>query len=179
MATIFTPYTDFVATMAGLAVGAATLVLLRSWFTGAAPAAAPVAVAIVLATLVMPVLWRGAAGLDAARAGLKAADPNARHQKCFIDRGAQWQLGFLAWVGSRVPSDDSFAINSDEVDRACFQLNMLPRRLVRPDEDPMWTVKVGAFSRELRDRIRRERSLPDSERTVLVFDRKLALIRER
>jgi hypothetical protein len=140
---------------------------------------APIVVALLLAILVLPVLWRGAAGLDGARAGLRSPDPNARHEKCFIDRGLQWQLGFLAWIQGHIPPGDSFAVDSSTVDRGCFQLNMLPRRLVRKEAEARWLVKVGAFSPELRREIRRERGLPPSERRVLVLEPGLGLIRER
>jgi hypothetical protein len=179
MATVFTPYTDFLVVLAGLGVGAAALLALRGTFTAASPPLAVAAVAVLLAVLVLPVLWRGAAALDGARAGLKQPDPNARHDKCFFDRGLQWQLGFVAWIQARIPTSDSFAVDSGTVDRACFQLSMLPRRLVRPEDEPLWTVRIGPFSPELRDRIREERSLPREERGVRVFQPGHALIRER
>jgi|SRR5215218_2412296 len=178
MATVFTPYTDFLVVLAGLAVGAAALVALSGSFRDAVPGAAPAAVAVLLAVLVLPVLWRGASGLDSVRSGLTEGDPYARHEKCFLDSGRQSQLGFLAWIQTRIQPGDSFAVDSTDVDPACFQLNMLPRRLVRRTDEPLWTVRIGAFSPELRDRIRQERSVPRDERRVRVFEPGLALIRE-
>jgi hypothetical protein len=179
LATIFTPYTDFTVTLAGLAVGGAALVALSAAIRASVPAAAPAAIAVLLAVLVLPVLWRGAAGVDAARSGLRQPDPNIRHNKCFFDRGLQWQLGFVAWLQARIRPGESFAVDSSTVDRACFALNMLPRRLVRREADPQWTVRIGSFSPELRGRIRGEQSLPADQRSVLVFQPGLALIRER
>jgi hypothetical protein len=174
VATIFTPYTDFVVVLAGLGVGAAALAMV-----GGTLKAAPTAVAVLLAVLVLPVLWRGASALDVARSGLREADPGARHEKCFFDRGLQWQLGFVAWIQARIEPGDSFAVDSEDVDRACFQLNMLPRRLVRRTDEPLWTVRIGAFSPELRERIRREQGLSKDQRQVRVFQPGLALIGER
>jgi hypothetical protein len=179
LATIFTPYTDFTGALAGLAVGAAALVALSAAMRASVPAAVPAATAVLLAVLVLPVLWRGAAGIDGARSALRQPDPNIRHDKCFFDRGLQWQLGFVAWLQARIRPGDSYAVDSSTVDRACFALNMLPRRLVRREQDPLWTVRIGSFSPELRERIRGERSVPADQRSVLVFEPGLALIRER
>ena len=179
MATVFTPYTDFLVVLAGFGVGAAALVALSGSQREAAPAAAPAVIAVLLAVLVLPVLWRGAAGLDGARAGLKSPDPSVRHDKCFVDRGLQWQLGFVAWLQGRIPPGDPFAVDSSTVDRACFQLNLLPRRLVRREQEPAWIVWIRSFSPELRERIRQERSLPPDQRSVRVFEPGLALIGER
>ena len=182
MATVFTPYTDFVVVLAGLMVGAAALVALaaagadigaggrRTRGDGRASGSADV----------LPVLWRGAAGNDAARSGLRQPDPGIRHEKCFFDRGLQWQLGFVAWIQSSTRADKSFAVNSRVVDRACFQLVMLPRRLiVRAGFAPDWSVRIGDFSPELRRRIDRSKSYPRDERRVRIFEPGLALIRER
>jgi hypothetical protein len=179
MATVFTPYTEFLVALAGLAVGAAALVAVSGTLREAAPASATAAVAVLLAVLVLPVLWRGGAGLDVVRSGLREPDPNVRHEKCFFDSGHQWQLGFVAWIQARIQPRDSFALDSRDVDPACFQLNMLPRRLVRAADEPLWTVWIRKFSPELRDRIRQERSVPRDERRVRVLEPGLALIRER
>src|ERR671911_182990 len=120
MATVFTPYTDFLVVLAGFGVGAAALVALSGSLREAAPAAAPAAIAVLLAVLVLPVLWRGASGLGAVRAGLKSPDPSVRHDKCFFDRGLQWQLGFVAWLQGRIEAGDSFAVDSDTVDAPCL-----------------------------------------------------------
>ncbi len=179
MATVFTPYTDVLVVLAGLLMGSAAIVALVPDIRASAVSSVPVAVAVLLSVLALPVLWRGAAGLDAARAGLKEADPAARHNKCFLDKGFGWQLGFVAWIQGRIGPGESFAVHSRTVDRACFQLSMLPRRLVRPNDRPDWTVWIGEFTPELRARIRKEAGLPPEQRSVQVFDESFALIRER
>jgi hypothetical protein len=163
--------------LAGLAVGAAALVAIG--VVRAVASAATAVVALLLAVLVLPVLSLGASSLDDVRDGLKEPDPAIRHEKCFFDAGRQYQLGFLTWVQGRIPPGDTFAIDSRDKDQACFQLNMLPSRLVRLSDEPAWILRMGRLSAELRDRNRRERNLPRDERTVLVLRPGFALIRER
>jgi hypothetical protein len=160
-------------------MGAAAIVVLVPRIRASATSTIPVAVAVLLSVLALPGLWRGAAGLDSIRTGLREPIPAARHNKCFFDRGLGWQLGFVAWIQARIQPGETFAIQSSTVDRACFQLSMLPRRLVRNEQDPMWTVWIGKFTPELRDRIKQESARPRAERTVRVFGASFALIRER
>ena len=166
MATIFTPYTQFLAIVAGILVGgvAAGVFLARTWTSLAGTITA--AVAILLCVLVLPSLWQGASGLDAAREGLRSPVPFARHDKCFYDRGRASQLGIVRWLQPRIPSGDSFALDSRSVDRTCFQLVMLPRRLVSRSDHPDWTVAIG-------------QAAPRPSERVQVFGPNTALIRER
>jgi len=179
MATVFTPYTNFVAILAGLVLGGAAALLLGGAERRSLARSITAAVALLTCVLVLPVLWRGASGLDDARAGLRSPDPNARHDKCFIDRGRQAQLAIVYWLQGQMAADDSFAVESSSIDRACFALVMLPRRLVRPTDRPDWTVVVGRVSPALRLRAREERRLAPADRRVRVFERDAALLRER
>ena len=179
MATVFTPYTDVLVVLAGLLMGSVAIVALVPGIRAKAVSSVPVAVAVLLSVLALPVLWRGAAGLDAARAGLREADPAARHNKCFLDKGFGGSSGLSP--GSKAASGRASRsrFTPRTVDRACFQLSMLPRRLVRADDRPDWTVWIGEFTPELRARIREEAGLPPDQRSVQVFDESFALIRER
>lgn len=137
-----------------------------------------VVIAGITSVLMLPGLWTQAAGLDSARAGLQVP-PGARLEKCLHDRGSGAQTGMVWWARPQMGEGDTFAVDSEAVDRACFQLNMLPYLMVNRSQNPDWTVRVGSFSKALRRRIREERGRPREERTVFVLDRQNALIRNR
>jgi hypothetical protein len=146
MATVFSPYTQFLAIVAGLVVGGIAATVFFTTTRASLAGSVTAAVALLVCVLVLPTLWRGAAGLDDARAGLRSPVPFARHDKCFYDTGRALQLLSVNWLAARIPPRDSFALDSRSVDRACFQLVMLPRRLVSKADRPDWTVVIGKLS---------------------------------
>lgn len=178
MATLISPYTDLVLTLAGIAGGGLMIATLlgrpRALHSGVI-----LGVVALVSVLVVPALFRGAAGFDAARKGLANAEPSVRHEKCFFDRGFQWQLGFMLWTQSRIPDDATYSFDSRTIDRACFALSLLPRELVRRNADPQWTIVLRRFDSELRERIESERGLPDDQRTVFVLRRDMAVVRNQ
>jgi hypothetical protein len=176
MATLISPYTDLVLSLAGIAGGGVMIATLlgrpRALYTGVL-----LGVVALLSVLAIPALFRGAAGFEAARNGLHNPDPSVRHEKCFFDRGFEWQLGFMLWTQSRIPDDATYSFDSRTIDRGCFALSLLPRQLVRRTADPQWTIVLRRFDSELRERIESERALPEEQRTVFVLRRDMAVVR--
>jgi hypothetical protein len=178
MATLFTPYGDFVLVLGGLLLAAAVLGELLGGRRPPLVTTVGLMVALLLTALSVPTMWRGAAGRDQDRAGLRTPYSAVRLEKCFFDGGRAWQLRAAVAVSQRIPPGDTYAVDSGNADRACLALNMLPRRLVARSDTPRWTVRLGRADAELRARIRAESSLPPAERTVTAFTRRVFLIEE-
>jgi hypothetical protein len=178
MATLISPYTDLVLSMAGIAGGGLAIATLlgrpRAVLTGVLLAAVTL-----LSVLAIPSLFRGAAGFEAARKGLNNPHDQVRHEKCFWDRGFGWQVGFMFWTQSRIPDDATYTFDSRTIDHACFALSLLPRQLVRRSANPEWTIVLRRFNRRLRQRIEEERGLPEEQRSVFVLRRDMAVVKNR
>jgi hypothetical protein len=177
MASLLTPYTQLALVLAGVFVGALVLVAA---FGRVPPLAGAVAIAVSagLAVAVLPQLWHGAAAFDSARHALQLPKGDAGHQKCFYDRGRPGQVPFVYWLRARIPEGDSFALEGRAADRGCFQLSLLPRRLVWRSAHPRWLVRLTPPSATVRRRLRLNRALPDGQRSVWLYHGGFSLIRQ-
>lgn len=176
LATVFTPYADFAFAAAGIALGALVLISVTGWRLSFTTSLTLALVALV-GVLAVPSLWRGAAGLKDARDSLRTPTTAVRMDKCLLVRSGQVEVARLA--RRRIAPQDSFAVESLPIDNPCFQLNVLPRRLVSPSDEPDWTLRGAPFDEPLQRRIRRERLLPEGKRKVQLLNTSLVLIRHR
>ena len=176
---ILSPYVRLLASVLGVALGIAVVALIAPRRT--LPATAALAVAVLLGFDLLPHLWQREQGLGVNRqtlrlpAGLPAvAGPSSR---CFVDAGAAPMVGFVDWLRQRIPAGDRFATEGG-LDAACLQLNMLPRLLVQRPAQARWVVLLAnPLPRSILSRARRETALPESQRTVFVYDSQRALVR--
>ena len=160
-----------------MAFGALVLAWITSWRLAPVPAVGLVLM-ILIGVLAVPALRQGATNVKLARESLEVPNSAVRLDKClYAGDGSQVELA--RQLRARIPPDHSFAVETLPVDRPCFQLNVLPRRLVRPSDEPEWTLQGAPFSPELQGRMRRERVLPEAGRRVLVLGPGRVLVRNR
>lgn len=160
-----------------MAIGALLLAWITPWRLAPVPAVG-LALMILTGVLAVPALRQGATDVKLARDSLETPNAAVGLDKClYAGDGSQVELA--RQLRSRIPPDDSFAVETLPVDRPCFQLNVLPRRLVRSSDDPEWTLQGAPFTPELQGRMRRERALPEARRRVLVLGPGRVLVRNR
>jgi len=158
----------------------AGVVVLRALFGRRIPLSlgTPVVAAVLLTILVVPGVWGAMRGLDFVRDDLRLAPGINEREKCLVDAHQDWAVNFSRWLTERMPPDSRFAL-SGSVPRVCLQLGLLPRLMVGFDEPRDFSVYVGDLPAEVRARLRAERRLPATERTVERYAKLAAIVEER
>ena len=164
MAEFLLPYTELLAQIAAVAMACAlAAVVLRGGIDRVGFArAAVLSIAVLMGAVSVAGLWSGLDNAADARSGLTPPPGVSYAQKCMADQSQTHMIGYLEWLEGVMPADAVYAGTGD----TCYAFQLLPRVPARPGQRPDWTIYPQGLSREHHRTARRERRLPEAERTV-------------
>jgi len=173
--TLLTPYVTLSLQVLAVMAGAVVVALLvpRTPLRTAVATAAVVLLAIVTAQQ----FWSASISLDAGRASLALAPGIREREMCMLEGGHPDLVGFARWIADRVPPGAKVAYVTRSFDRPCFQLALLPRRMVGDVAGARYVMYLDPPAEDVRKRLAAERRKPSGERTIEFYSSWWALER--
>jgi hypothetical protein len=175
VASLVSPYSLLLLQTVGIVAGAAALAMVVPGLRRRT--AVPTAVAVLLTVIGVQQLWGASGTFDRVRTTLSPSGTGVgEREKCLADGGNGEIVPFVRWIAARVPEDEDFHYVSGSFDRPCFQLALLPRRIV-PAGEARYVVYASPPNPADRRLLRSQWRLKPEERRLEFYARHFALER--